>query len=102
MSGQGQTVEDGSVVATEAVGEGMQVGKVVGVDGGQPSVQVADAGALDEHLGERRDVAVESVQTRTAGDDLTEPLLIDVGEVGGIALGSAGHGEVSACRTSRR
>jgi hypothetical protein len=51
--GQGESVEDGGVVAAQTVGEGVQVGEVVCVHGCQPWLQVAGAGAVGEHFGER-------------------------------------------------
>jgi hypothetical protein len=61
--GHGEAVEDGLLVAFDAVGEGVQVGLVVGVDGGEP---VAEAVAVraGEDLGELGDVAGARVQVR--------------------------------------
>jgi hypothetical protein len=40
------------LVFADAGGEGVQVGLVVGLDGGQPGFQVLVAGAAGHHLGE--------------------------------------------------
>lgn len=39
VPGHGEAVEDGLLVAFDAVGEGVQVGLVVGADGGEPVVE---------------------------------------------------------------
>jgi len=63
ISGHGEAVEDGLLVAFDAVGEGVQVGLVVGVDGGEP-VARRFAVRAGEDLGELGDVAGARVQVR--------------------------------------
>jgi hypothetical protein len=58
-----EAVEDGLLVAFDAEGEGVQVGLVVGVDGGEPVVP-AVAVQPGEDLAELGDVARARVQVR--------------------------------------
>jgi hypothetical protein len=78
--GHGEAVEDGLLVAFDAVGEGVQVGLVVGVDGGEPVVE-AVAVRAGEDLGELGDVADARVQVRAALPGPGEFLLFPVVEV---------------------
>jgi hypothetical protein len=57
------------VVTFEAVGEGVQVGQVVGPDGGDPRVEAVAVQAGD-YLGELLNVTAQSVQVR-AGDRIS-------------------------------
>ena len=59
------------MVAFEAVGEGVQVGLVVGLDGGDPVIE-AIAVQAGEDLGEFGDVPGERVQMRAACPGLRE------------------------------
>jgi len=68
------------VVALEAVGEGVQVGLVVGLDGGDPVVK-AVAVQASEDLGELGDVPGERVQMRAACPGLRELGLLIVVQV---------------------
>jgi hypothetical protein len=64
--GQGQAVEHGSVVVFEPGGEGVQVGLVIGLDGGDPGIE-AVAMAAGEDLGESGDVTGQGVQVGGSG-----------------------------------
>jgi hypothetical protein len=46
VPGHGEAVEDGLLVAFDAVGEGVQVGLVVGADGGEPVVEAVAVRAV--------------------------------------------------------
>jgi hypothetical protein len=100
------------VVTAEAVSEGVQVGLVVGVDGGDPVVE-AVAVQAGEDLGELGDVASEGVQVRAAFPGPGEPgLLVLVQGVGSLriqlgrsrALGGPGTagGAAPVCRKGCR
>ena len=65
------------MVALEAAGEGVQVGLVVGLDGGDPVVE-AVAVQAGEDLGELGDVPGERVQVRAAFPGLRELFLLVV------------------------
>jgi hypothetical protein len=78
--GQGEPVADGSLVAAEAAGEGMQMRQVADLDGGDPGGQ-ALAVAAGHHLRERGDVAGGGAQLQAAGFDLAELGCLLIGEV---------------------
>ena len=83
--GQGQPGGDGLLVAADAAGEGVQVGLVVGFDGGDPVVE-AVAVQAGEDLGELGDVPGECVQVRAAPSGLREfdfLVVVEVVRVGG-------------------
>jgi hypothetical protein len=77
------------VVAPDAVGEGVQVGLVVGLDGGDPVVE-AVAVQAGEDLCELGDVPGEGVQVRAAAPDLAELGFLLVIEVVRVAEDPAG------------
>ena len=62
---QGQAVAHSVVVVAEAAGEGVQVGLVVGFNGGDPVIEAITVQA-GEDLSELGDVAGERVQVRAA------------------------------------
>jgi hypothetical protein len=68
----------------EAGGEGLQVGLVIGVDGGDPRIEPV-AVATGKHLGEPGDMAGEGVEVRTAGSDLFDAELVVGMQVVGVA-----------------
>ena len=74
--GQGEPGGDGLLVAADAVGEGVQLGLVVGLDPGEPVFECEQALAAGHHLGETADVAGQGVQVRAAGRDGGEPGLV--------------------------
>ena len=90
--GHGEAVEDGLLVAFDAVGEGVQVGLVVGLDGRDPVVE-AVAVAAGEDLGELGDVAGEGVQVRAACPGLGELVFLVVIEV--VRVGEDPAGQVA-------
>ncbi len=103
----GEAVEDGLLVAFDAVGEGVQVGLVVGVDGGEPVVE-AVAVQAGEDLGELGDVAGARVRVRAVLPGPGEFLLflvvvvVRVGEdPAGQVAGLGGPG-TAAGRVSRK
>ena len=77
------------MVTFEAVGEGVQVGQVVGADGGDPGVEAVAVQAGD-HLGERLDVAAQGVQVGAGRQYLRELELLAGVEVAGAAADPAG------------
>jgi NAD(P)H-hydrate repair Nnr-like enzyme with NAD(P)H-hydrate epimerase domain len=74
--GQGQAGGDGLLVAADAVGEGVQVGLVVGFYLGESVFEGKQALAVCHHLREAADVAGQRVQVRAAGRDGSEPGLV--------------------------
>jgi hypothetical protein len=83
-----EAVEDGQLVAFDAVGEGVQVGLVVGVDGDEPVVP-AVAAQTGEDLGELGDVAGGRVQVRAAfPGDVSLFLVVEVVRIGANPTGT--------------
>jgi hypothetical protein len=70
--GQGEAVEDGVVVVFQAVGEGVPVGLVVCLDGGDSVIEAVSVQA-GEDLGELGDVPGEGVQVGAAFPGPVEP-----------------------------
>lgn len=64
--GQCQPGGDGLLVEADAPGEGVQVGLVIGFDGGEPVVECEQALAAGHHLGEAADAGGQAVQVRAA------------------------------------
>jgi hypothetical protein len=62
--GQGEPGGDGVLVAADAVGEGVQFGLVVGLDGGEPGFEFLLAAAAGHDLGEAAHVGGQGVQVR--------------------------------------
>jgi hypothetical protein len=94
--GLGQAGADGVVVAVQAVGEAVQVGLVVGLDRGDPVVELV-AAALDKHLGETSDVRGGRGQRRGAVEDLLQRR----GVVGLLRTASSGAGTAGWTAGSR-
>ena len=86
------------MVAPEATGEGVQVGLVVGLDGGDPVVE-AVAVQAGEDLGELGDVPGEGVQVRAAFPGLGEFVFLVVVEV--VRVGEDPAGQVAGFRRAR-
>jgi hypothetical protein len=99
--GHGEAVEDGLLVAFDAVGEGVQVGLVVGVDGGEP---VAEAVAVraGEDLGELGDVAGARVQVRAVLPGPGEFLLSSSSRLSGAVRIQLARSRALAARGRRR
>jgi hypothetical protein len=78
-----QSIEDGGVVAFEPGDEAVEVWQLfVGVDGGQPGVEVL-AMQTGEHLRERADMTGSGLKVRTCGQDLLQrDLLVGIQIVG--------------------
>ena len=74
--GQGEAGGDGLLVATDAVGEGAELGLVVGLDPGEPVLEGEQALALGHHLGEAADMPGQGVEVGAAGLDGGEPGLV--------------------------
>ena len=87
---QGQAVEHGGVVLLEPGGEGVQVGLVIGLGGGDPGIE-AVAVAAGEDLGELGDVICQRVQVGAAGPHVFELDLLVLVEGGGVAQDPARH-----------
>jgi hypothetical protein len=74
--GQGGPVGDGLLVTADAVGEGVQFGLVVGLDGGELAFEFLLAAAESHDLGEGAHVGGQGVQVRAAVLDAGELRLL--------------------------
>ena len=86
------------MVVSDAAGEGVQVGLVIGFDGGEPGVETVAVQA-GEDLGELGDVGGEGVQVRAPVPDLGERGFLGVIEV--LGVGEDPAGDVAGFRRRR-
>src|SRR3984885_5548571 len=99
VPGQGERAGDGLVVLADAGGEGGQAGLAgVGLDGGQPGVEVAGAAAAGEDLGEGGDVAGQGVEFGAAAAQGGQPGFVAGGGAGGGGASGAASRNMPAYR----